>query len=83
MGVTVGSPPARGGHTGPSQKEGGSEQGEVNTEQISPSSFPEAPTAPGQWPCQGFNHLHNWPWHSLTSALFLHPEPTQGTDLPR
>lgn len=65
-----------------SQTEVGDEQGEVNTWQSPrPTSFPEAPTAPGPATLPMLQSSAQLAIvHRLASALFLHPEPTQGTE---
>lgn len=67
----------------PSQTEGRGEQGEFNTghpHEPPPASL-KPPQLQVQLPCQCFSRLHIWPQpRSLASALFLHPEPIQGTD---
>lgn len=48
---------------------------------LPPTSFPEAPAAPGPAALATLCHLHNWSQPcSLTSALPLCPEPTRGTE---
>lgn len=82
MGVTVGTHPSR-RTLAPSQREGRGEQGKFNTghpHEPPPASL-KPPQLQVQLPCQCFSRLHIWPQPcSLASALFLHPEPIQGTD---
>lgn len=84
MGVTVGFQPTqerRYWHRHKSsQTEGGGEQGQVNTGQPSPTP---ASLKPRQLQTSNPARLQSPAQlataHSLASAFFLHPEPTQGT----
>lgn len=84
MGVTVGFQPTqerRYWHRRKSsQTEGGGEQGQVNTGQPSPTP---ASLKPRQLQTSNPARLQSPAQlataHSLASAFFLHPEPTQGT----